>query len=74
MEQKHYDEAVTMLQRAVKLDGTQPDAHYRLARVYQAMGNTAEAKKAFAEVRELHRRADEPLASKISDAPPPLPQ
>lgn len=72
MEQKHYAEAVTMLQRSVKLDGTQPDAHYRLARAYQAMGNTADAQKEFAEVRELHRKADEPLASKIPEPPPQL--
>jgi hypothetical protein len=41
--------------------------------VYQAKGDTAEAQREFAEVRELHRKADEPLVSKISDAPPPLP-
>ncbi len=42
--------------------------------MYQAKGDTAEAQREFAEVRELHRKADEPLVSKISDAPPPLPQ
>ncbi|MGA7169494.1 MAG: tetratricopeptide repeat protein, partial [Candidatus Sulfotelmatobacter sp.] len=72
MERKQYSEAITMLQRAVKLDGSLPDAHYRLARVYQAMGKAAEAQKEFARVRELHRKADESLASKIPEAPPPL--
>jgi len=58
----------------VELDPAQPDAHYRLGRVYQAMGDAAQSQKEFAKVRELHRKADEPLASKMSSAPPPLPQ
>jgi len=58
----------------VELDPAQPDAHYRLGRVYQAIGNAAESQKEFAKVRELHEKADEPLASKMSAAPPPLPQ
>jgi tetratricopeptide (TPR) repeat protein len=73
-EQKRYDEAVAALQRAVKLNPAQPDAHYRLAHVYQDMGKAAESQKEFAQVRELHEKADEPLASKMSAAPPPLPQ
>jgi hypothetical protein len=38
------------------------------------MGNSADAQKEFAKVRELHEKADEPLATKMSAAPPPLPQ
>jgi tetratricopeptide (TPR) repeat protein len=74
MEQKQYRDAIIALKRAEQLNPSQPDAHYRLARVYRAMGNTADAQKEFSLVRELHRKANEPLASKISDAPPPLPQ
>ena len=73
-QQKRYDEAVAALQRAVKLDPAQPDAHYRLAHVYQAMGKAAESQREFAQVRELHEKADESLASKMSAAPPPLSQ
>jgi tetratricopeptide (TPR) repeat protein len=73
-QQKQYAEATTALRRAVELDPAQPDAHYRLGRVYQAIGNAAESQKEFAKVRELHEKADEPLASKMSAAPPPLPQ
>jgi tetratricopeptide (TPR) repeat protein len=55
-QQKHYEEAVTALRRAVELDPAQPDAHYRLGRAYQAMGNSAESQKEFARVRELTKK------------------
>jgi Flp pilus assembly protein TadD len=73
-QRQQYADAVTALQRAVELDPTQPDAHYRLGRVYGSMGNAVAAQKEFARVRELHEKADEPLLSKMSAAPPPLPQ
>lgn len=47
---------MTALQRAVELDPAQPDAHFRLVRLYQAMGNTPPAQKEFAKVRELHEK------------------
>jgi Flp pilus assembly protein TadD len=72
--QKQYADAATALRRAVELDPAQPNAHFRLGRVYQAMGNEAESRKEFAKVRELHEKADESLASKMSAVPPPLPQ
>jgi len=68
-------DAMIVLQRAVKLDPAhQPDAHFRLKRLYQAMGNTLAAQKEFARVRELHEKEDENVAAKMSAAPPPLPQ
>jgi tetratricopeptide (TPR) repeat protein len=73
-QQKRYDEAVAALQRAVKLEPAQPDAHYRLAHVYQAMGNAEESQKEFAKVHELHEKADESVASKMPTAPPSPPQ
>jgi tetratricopeptide (TPR) repeat protein len=73
-QQKRHDEAVTALQRAVALDPAQPDAHYRLAHVYHDMGKAAESEREFAKVRELHEKADDSVASKMSAAPPPLPQ
>jgi tetratricopeptide (TPR) repeat protein len=72
MEQKHYQEALTALRRAEKLDPTQPDAHYRLGRLYREMGNAAASQREFAKVRELHEKADEDVTRKISDAPPSL--
>jgi Tfp pilus assembly protein PilF len=65
---------VAALRRAVQLDPAQPDAHYRLAHLYQDMGKTAESRREFAQVRELHEKADEPLAPKMSATPPPLHQ
>jgi tetratricopeptide (TPR) repeat protein len=73
-EQGQYPAAIAALKRAVELDPEQPDAHYRLGRVYQAAGNQAAAQKEFAKVRELHDKAEEDVARKMSAAPPPLQQ
>ena len=54
MQQKVYPAAVKALERAIALDPKPTDAHYRLGRVYQAMGNRAGAEKEFAVTRELH--------------------
>jgi len=76
-EQKKYDEAIVALKRAVQLDPSQPDAHYRLGRIFQGTGKKAEADKEFATVVSIHKqadeRADELLAPQMSSAPPPLP-
>jgi tetratricopeptide (TPR) repeat protein len=74
MDQKRYSEALPALVHAEKLDPAQPDAHYRLARLYREMGNTGESQKEFAKVRELHEKADEDVTSKMSTSPPPLRQ
>ncbi|MBV9625406.1 MAG: tetratricopeptide repeat protein, partial [Acidobacteria bacterium] len=58
------------LERAVELDPAQPDAHYRLGRVYLALGKTTLAKREFIKTRELHQKADEAVVIKTS--PPPL--
>ncbi len=73
-QQGHYEEAIAELKRAVELDPDQPDAHYRLGRVYQATGKQAAAQKEFTRVRELHEKTEEDVARKMSAAPPPLPQ
>jgi tetratricopeptide (TPR) repeat protein len=74
-QQKQYAEAVTSLRHAVALDPEEPDAHYRLAHVYQEMGKTEESQKEFATVRELKEkkdRHDEDMVRKMSSSPPPL--
>ena len=73
-EQRQYPAAIAALKRAVELDPEQPDAHYRLGRVYQATGDKTAAQKEFTRVRELHEKAEEDVARKMSAAPPPLPQ
>jgi predicted Zn-dependent protease len=73
-QQGHHQEAIASLKRAVELDPEQPDAHFRLGRVYQAIGNQAAAQREFAKVRELHNKSEEDVARKMSAAPPPLKQ
>jgi len=73
-EKGQYEDAIAALRRAVELDPSQPDAHYRLARAYRAMGKVAESQKEFAKVRQLHDESDDSLASRMAAAPPPLPQ
>ena len=58
--------------QAVALEPNQPDAHYQLGRLYQALGKPAEAEKELQKVRELHEKADEGVASKMSASPPAL--
>lgn len=74
VEQGKNQEAVVALKRAIALDPAQPDAHYRLGRAYQALGDRAAAQKEFARVQELHDKAEEDVARKMSAAPPALPQ
>jgi tetratricopeptide (TPR) repeat protein len=69
MQQKRYPDALAALQHAIKLDTSQPDAHFRLGRLYQAMGNTAGSEREFAKVKELHQKADDDIASKMSKQP-----
>jgi tetratricopeptide (TPR) repeat protein len=71
-EQKKYPEALAALLRAEKLDPAQPDAHYRLARLYRAMGNQAAAQREFVRVSELHEKSED-MAPKLSAPPPPVP-
>jgi len=73
-QQGHNQDAIAHLKRAVELDPERPDAHFRLGRIYQAMGNQTAAQKEFDKVRALHEKSEEDVARKISAAPPPLPQ
>ena len=71
MQQKQFPEALKALRRAVELDPTQPDAHYRLGRVYQALGNSAEAQREFSKTRTLHQKADAAVVLTKPTAPVP---
>jgi tetratricopeptide (TPR) repeat protein len=68
VDQKRYPEAIEALNRAVQLDPMQPDAHFRLGRVYKLTGKDAAAEKEFAKVRELKQKEDD-LASKMGKSP-----
>ena len=56
----------------MELDPAEPDAHYRLARIYQTMGKTAESKAEFAKVVQHYQKDDENLITKLP--PPPQPK
>ena len=66
MQQKQNKEALAALLRAKKLDPEQPEAHYRLARLYRNMGNIAASEKEFTKVRELHEKVEADVGSKMS--------
>jgi tetratricopeptide (TPR) repeat protein len=72
LDQKNYPEALAALRRAERLDPTLPDAHYRLARLYRAMGNATAAEREFAKVNELQDKAED-MAPKMGPPPSPLP-
>lgn len=71
-EQNKYKDAIADFRKAVELDPGQPDAHYRLARAYQALGEKNEAEKEFARVQRLRQELDNRLTPKMSSAPPAL--
>ena len=72
-DQKKYRAALAALRRAEKLDPAQPDAHYRLARLYRSMGDTAAAQQEFAKVNELHEKAED-VAPKMAPLRPSSPE
>ena len=51
---QHYDEAVAMLERAVRENERDFRAHLLLARAYQHVGRAADAEKEFRETERLH--------------------
>ena len=62
------DEAAADFQQAAKLDPNAVDAHWRLARLYQTMGKTQEARAEFARARALHEKEDQSLVRKMTPA------
>jgi tetratricopeptide (TPR) repeat protein len=74
VDEKRNEDAVAAFQRAEQLDPSQPDAHYRLARVYMALGEKEKADQEFATTRNLHTKSDETLIQKVSGGAPPAPK
>ena len=71
-EENKYKDAIADFRKAIELDPGQPDAHYRLARAYQALGESNEAEKEFKRVQQLRQELDTRLTPKMSSAPPAL--
>ena len=60
------DEAAQDFEQAIQMDPNGVDAHWRLARLYQSMGKTEEAKAEFAKARALHEKADSSLVKQMT--------
>jgi tetratricopeptide (TPR) repeat protein len=73
-QKKRYPEALAALKQAVKLDPSQPDAHFRLGKLHQTMGNMNAAEQEFTKVRELHEKQNDDVASKMTRPAPTVPQ
>jgi len=73
MQQKQNKEALAALLRAEKLGPEQPEAHYRLARLYREMGNAGASQKEFERVRALHEKTEGDVGSKMAAPTPSLP-
>ena len=55
-------QAVNEFREAIRIDPSNYDAHYRLARLLKEIGRKAEADKEFAIVQKLHeKKTEEPL-------------
>jgi tetratricopeptide (TPR) repeat protein len=64
------EQAVADFRRAIEMDPSEVDAHWRLARLYQSMGKKEEAKAEFAKANRLHEQKDVALVRQISGRPP----
>jgi Tfp pilus assembly protein PilF len=62
------DAAVRELKLAIKLAPNDIKAHYRLARLYQAMGRKQEASLEFEKTKTLTEAADETVFSQLKKA------
>jgi tetratricopeptide (TPR) repeat protein len=65
-EQKRYGEAAAELRRAITLDSSRPEPHYRLAQVLKATGQSEAARLELEKVAKLHEQKDEDLIHKIT--------
>jgi predicted Zn-dependent protease len=69
-QQKKYPEALVALQRAEQLDPEQPEVHFRLGRLFQAMGDSASAQREYARVKQLHQKAQDAVVDKMAGGKP----
>jgi len=62
----HNDEALHELEAAAKLKPDDVDVHWRLARLYRAMGRMDQARVEFDNAKKLNKQADETLYQQIA--------
>ncbi len=70
-DEKRYGDAIAELRRAIALNGSRPEPHYRLAQVLKATGQSKAARLELAKVAKLHERKDEDLIHKITGSAVP---
>jgi tetratricopeptide (TPR) repeat protein len=79
----HREEAIREFRTAARLSPDDPAPHWRLARLYQSMGNKTEANLEFQKTSSLHKAANDTIFSKLkaaqekgkpADAPPSPPE
>jgi tetratricopeptide (TPR) repeat protein len=64
----HREEAIREFKMAARLTPEDPSPHWRLARLYQAMGNKAAASAEFQKTSSLHKAANDTIFSKLKAA------
>ena len=62
------DDAIRELNLAAKLNPADPNPHWRLARLYQAMGKKEEASVEFQKTKTLHKEEMDTIFSKLKFA------
>jgi tetratricopeptide (TPR) repeat protein len=67
-DERDYTAAINEFKQAATLDPHEPDAHYRLAHIYQHLGRKGEAQHEFALVEQLHEKTRDDLLEKMSPA------
>ena len=65
-EENKNQEALAAFRKAEALDPADPDAHYRLARLYTTLGHKEKAQQEYARTKELHAKATDTLIEKVS--------
>ena len=64
----HNDDAMREFKTAAHLAPTDVQAHWRLARLYQSMGNKAAANAEFAQTKNLNKQADDTVFNKLQES------
>jgi len=69
---KQHERAIAAFKEAIRLDGSKPDAHFRLAHVYKEAGKPAESAAELAIVRQLHEQKSADHLQKVTGHAPEL--
>ena len=65
------DEAVRLFREAIRIDPSQPDAHYRLGRLLSSLGREQEAQAEYEKVKDLAAEQPPPPLVRLPGRPHP---